>query len=394
MSDDLALDAPVLDDDQIQDEPIEGEGAEERPESDATDQQQTDDAEGDGRTVPAYIKALKDVDPERYRKLKADYFTKKSEIDSWESRFKAFGDDGIKEVDAVIGLLAEHGGREGIVSTLGELSSKATELDGINAAIANGDPELVKEIAELHPESFGRLAEATINQWAQTHPEDYSRVMSGIVASTIQGSGIPMFLERMGMYLEMGKTQELAQAIQQLQQWSGSFGQAAAKQPAQTQPRTEQVSQREAAISQREQKIYSDNYLGKLDAQRKPMIEEALKDYIAMRPDAGGTKDRAIKAAIESVEMMLGKDQQFVRAVQAFHAKGDAEGALRLVKSRESRVIAEIAKTVGEDFYGKLAPKPAAKPAVQAKPAIKPQAKPGSAPTKPKDRFAEIFASA
>jgi hypothetical protein len=80
--------------------------------------------------------------------------------------------------------------------------------------------------------------------------------------------------------------------------------------------------------------------------------------------------------------------------VQAFHAKGDAEGALRLVKSREARVVAEIAKTVGEDFYGKLGPKVVAKPAVKAGQQQQRTAPRPQVPGKPKDKFAEIFASA
>jgi hypothetical protein len=382
---DLELDAPVIDDIQvdepIQDDPIEGESAEDRQDAEPN---ATPDAEpaGDGRKLPQWIRDLKEVHPAAYKEAKSVFFGK----DALDAKLKDFDLDGIK------GWLEEKGGRESLESAFSELESKAVELDGINEAIATANPDLIKEIAELHPESFGKLAEATLNQWAQTHPEDYGRVMSGIMASTLQSSGIPMFLERMSLYLEAGKGPEIAQMIQQLQQWSGSFGQAAAKAPTTTQPKSDQVSQREQTVMQRERQIYSENYMGKLEAQRKPMIEEALKDYIAQRPDSHGTKERAIKAAIESIEQTLGKDQAFVRSVQAFHAKGDAEGALRLVKSREGKVVAEIAKAVGEDFYGKLGPKLATKPV--AKPAQQQRSKPQQLPGKPKDKFAEIFASA
>lgn len=356
MADELVLDAPVLDevDDQIQDEPIEGEGAEDRPEGDATETVEQNDVKGDERTLPRWIRDLKATRPEDFRAAK-DHFFKQKEL---EGKLKDFDLDGVKS------WLEEKGGRESLETAFGELEAKAQELAGINEALSAGNPDLIKEIAELHPESFGKLAEATLNQWSQTHPEDYSRVMSGIMSSTLQASGVPMFLEKMAMYLEVGKTDQLPAMIQQLQQWSKSFGEAAAKTP-QAPPKNDQVSQREQSVAQKERQIYNDNYLGKLEAQRKPMIEEALKDYIAQRPDSPGTKDRAIKAAIESIESTLGKDQQFIKAVQAFHAKGDAEGALRLVKSREAKVLESVAKAVGEDFYGKLVPKPTPKPAAQ-----------------------------
>jgi hypothetical protein len=385
MSDELELDAPVLEtevDDQIQDDPAEGEGAEDRTEGEPNELPQTADGDGDGRKLPQWIRELKLTHPEAYKQAKGVFFGK----DALDAKLKDFDLDGIKT------WLEEVGGREALEGSRAELETKASELDGINEAIASGNPELIKEIAEFHPESFGKLAEATLNQWSQSHPEDYSRVMSGIMASTLQSSGIPMFLERMGMYLEMGKGPELAQAIQKLREWTGSFGQAATGRTTQTapQPKNDQAAQQ---IAQERQSMYSEKYLGKLDAQRKPMIEEALKDYIAQRPDSAGTKDRAIKAAIESIEQTLSKDGQFVKSVQAFHAKGDVDGALRLVKSRESKVIEAVAKAVGEDFYGKLGPKPVVKPAVKAAA----QQRPGQnkqVPGKPKDRFAEIFASA
>lgn len=383
MLDDLALDAPVLDDvvdDQILDDAVEGEGAEERPEDETAAALDTKEPEGDERRISQKWRELKATHPELFKEYKGLRFGK----EALESKLKDFDLDGVKS------WLEEKGGRESLETAFAEMETKASELDAIYEAVASGNPDLPKELAELHPEGFGKLAEATLNQWAQTNPEDYGRVMSGIMASTLQSSGVPMFLERMAMYLEVGKTAEVGQAIQQMQQWAGAFGQAAAK-PAQAPPKTDQVAQREQALSQREQKIYSENYLGKLEAQRRPMIEDALKDYKAMRPESAGTHERALRAAIESVEQTLSKDQQFVRAVQAFHAKGDAEGALRLVRSRESRVVAEIAKAVGEDFYGKLGAKTGVR--TTPRPTPVPTARKAQADVKPKDKFAAIFAS-
>lgn len=382
MADDLVLDAPVLEDttEEVQGAPVEVEGAEERTEPEQSETQ-TSEPEGDGRKLPQWIRDLKATSPEAYKQAKSVFFGK----DALDAKLKDFDLDNIKS------WLEEKGGRESLEASFAELETKATELDGINEAIAAGNPDLIKEIAELHPESFGRLAEATLNQWAQTHPQDYSRVMSGIMANTLQSSGVPMFLERMALYLEVGKGAELSQAINQLREWAGSFGQAAAAKPqTQVQPKNDQAAQQ---LQSERQQMYNEKYLGKLEAQRKPMIQDALKDYIAMRPDSAGTKDRAIAAAVAEIEKTLTKDQEFIRAVRAFHAKGDADGALRLVKSREGKVLAEIAKTVGEDFYGKLGPKAVAKPAPTQQRQQSQQRKPAQQPAR-KDKFAEIFASA
>jgi len=389
MADELVLDAPVLDEveDQVQDEPIEGEGAEDRPEGDATEEA-VQETEGDGRKLPQWIRDLKATSPEAYKQAKGVFFGK----DALDAKLKDFDLDGTKS------WLEEKGGRESLETAFTEMEAKAQELDGINEAIAAANPDLIKEIADLHPESFPKLAVTALNEWSSRDPEGYARVISGVFANAFNQGDLenPSFasvMQRMEWNLGAGRMEEAKEDLKQLRNWVSYFGQAA-KTP-QNQPRqNDQVSQREQSVAQKERQIYTDNYLAKLDTQRKPMIEEALKDYIAQRPDSPGTKDRAIKAAIESIESTLGKDQQFIKAVQAFHAKGDAEGALRLVKSREAKVLEPVAKAVGEDFYGKLGPKVTPKSATQQRASQAQQKRPQATPAKPKDKFAEIFASA
>jgi hypothetical protein len=379
MSEELELDAPVLDNEveNTQDEPIEVEGAEDRPEDESTDLSETAEPEGDGRRLPQWIKDLKTGSPEAYKQAKGAFFGKQA-IDD---KLKDFDLDGIK------GWLEEKGGRESLETAFAEMEAKSVELDGINEALATGNTSIITEIADLHPESFGKLAEATLNEWSRRNPDDYARVISGVFASTFRDSNIDSHLQTAALYLEVGRTEQALKILNDVRQWTNSFGQAAQQAPRNVQTQAARNDGASQQIANERQQMYNEKYQGKLSEQRKPMIEDGLKDYFAMRPDSTGTRERALAAAVQEIESTLGKDQQFVRSVSAFHSKGDADGALRLIKSREARVMSDISKKVGEDFYGKLAAK-VVKPAAKSPVSITRKAPPIA---KPLDRFAEIF---
>lgn len=382
MADDLVLDAPVLDnepDEQIQDEPIEVESAEDRPEDETATEPV--EAAGDGRTLPQWIRDLKESHPAAYKEAKGIFFGKKS-IDD---KLKDFDLDGTK------GWLDEVGGKDAIVAKLAEHETKAAELDGINEAIASGNPELIKEIAEAHPEAFAGLAQAALSEWQQRDPESWEHAMSGIMAATISQSGIPMFLERMGLMLEYGKTEEVQAAVKQLKDWAGSFSARAAAAPvAKANPKTTQIDQREQALQQREQQAFRQEWDKKVESVRKPLIEAELKQFVSRRPNDADAKQLAEDRVWSEVDKAVAADEKLQKDVSALLARRDIDGAARIIKSREAKLIQEIAPKVGRTIFGA----PAEKKAAATKPAITTQRKPAPVPGKPKDKFAEIFASA
>lgn len=380
MADDAVLDAPVLDDavqtdvqDSVADDAVQQDDAQTDPAA-VPDAQQ--EAEGDGRTLPQWIRNLKSTDPAAYKEAKGVFFGKKS----LDDELKDFDLKGVK------GWLEEVGGKDAIAQQLTELTGKASELDGINQAIQSGDPELIKEIAEAHPESFSRLAQATFQEWAQRDQEGWQHAMSGVMAQTIAQSGIPMFLERMQMLLEFGKTEEVQKAITDLKTWSGSFAQTAAKPIQQQAPK--QYDQKLQELTQRESQMFQQDFSRRVEEIRTPLIAKELEPFVSRAPNDADKKELAIATIRSRVDKAVEADAKLQGDVRAFLAKRDLDGAARLIKSREAALIATIAPAVGRTIFG--AP-PAPKPV--APPARTPQRTQASTPQR-RDKFAEIFDNA
>lgn len=343
MADEMVLDSPVLDVvDDVQDQQVDDQ---------QDDAQQVDDAkvvdaaaepEGDGRSLPQWIKNLKNVDPAAYKEAKGVFFGKKS----MDEKLKDFDLDGTKA------WLEETGGRDAISQQINDLRTSKEELDGINEALRTGNTELIQEMAEAHPESFPKLAEAAVAQWAKADPEGWERHHAGVIAATIAQSGIPLFLERMQLYLENGKGDQVLQSIQQLQQWTNSFGKTAAQQPQQRQQQQNPFAEREQNIIKQETQMFDRILQGEVNAFRTPLIEGELKDFIARRPGDNDAKELAVSNIRNQVIQRLAADLDFQKKLDGLYRARDKEGAMRLIKSRETQAIKDIAPKVGRTIYG------------------------------------------
>lgn len=335
MADEAAvLDAPVLDvvDDVV--EPVAEETAE------ATEvQEQPAEVEGDARTEPKWLRNMKATDPEGYKDAKAKFHT----LRSLDEKLKDFDLDGTKS------FLEEHGGRESLATALTELQTKANELDAINQAIGEGKTEILDRIPA---DSLAKLAPAVAQKWAEADPEGWGRAMSGIMAATIQSSGVPMFLERIGMFLEFGKTEEAKQAIAQLGEWAGNFQKQAAA------PVTARPSKAPDVTQERQQwehEKFTTQLTEVVESARTQEIEKSLETFISRRPKDVDAKELAIANVRQKVLERLNGDQEFKKSVNALIARRDKDGAARLIKARESKAIEEIAPKVGRTIFGQPA---------------------------------------
>lgn len=278
----------------------------------------------------------------------------KAAKDAWFERnaYKEKFPEGIKQVNELTAFLEEHGGREGLTTTLTEMQGKAAELDDISSKLVNDPAALVADIMAVAPDSLGKLAEAAVGQWAQADPEGWGSAMSGVMAATIQQNGIPMFLERMGLMLEVGKTDQIPAMIKQLQEWAGSF-QAKASAP-RTQPTKgpDKFAEREQSLNDREQKAFNDDMDRQVESFRTPQITKELDSFIKRRPNDADAKDLAINTVRSQVVERLKADQKFQDSLNALWARKDKDGAMRLIKSRETAAITEIAPKVGRTIFG------------------------------------------
>lgn len=295
---------------------------------------------GDERTLPQWVKNLKAQDPAAFREAKDTFFANKA----WNDKTKDFDLDGTK------GWLEEHGGKDAIVATLGELQTKAQQFDGLMTKIEEGNREV---LADIPPEALAKLAPAVAEQWATADPEGWTAAMSAVMANTIAQNGIPLFLDRMELMFEVGKTDQIPAMIKQMKEWAGSFqAKAAAPRatPGTTQPN--KIDAREQALNQREEQAFTNDMKRDVDSFRSPLISKELDSFFKRRPNDTEAKDLAISTVRAQVIERMSNDAAFQKSLNALTARKDREGAMRLIKSRETAAITEIAPKVGRTIFG------------------------------------------
>jgi hypothetical protein len=298
------------------------------------------EVKGDERVLPQWIRNLKATDPAAFKEAKGQFFGKRT----LDEKLKDF------DLDVNRAFLDEHGGKEGLSTVLTELKGKAESYDGLLSKIENADPTLLAEIPE---ESLAKLAPAVAEQWSKVDPEGWGAAMSGVIASTIQANGVPMFLERLGMMLEFGKTEDAAKMVADLKGWAASFAekaQAPRTQPQQKQP--DKLAEREQNVAKMEAKAFTETVQRDVDGFRDPLITKELGDYFKRRPNDADAKDLAISTVRNQVIERLSKDEGFQKSLNALQARKDKDGMLKLIKSRETTAIAEIAPKVGRMIFG------------------------------------------
>lgn len=308
------------------------------------------EVKGDERTMPQWIRNLKATDPIAFKAAKADFFGKRS----LDEKLKDFDLDGTK------GWLEENGGREAIVASLSELQGKAAEFDGIMQKVENG------ELPDLSPEAITKLGPVMAQQWAQHDHEGWSAAMSGVFAQTIADNGVPMFLEKMGMLLEFGKVEDVAKMVQDLKGWANGFAQKAnAPRAPRTQQEPDKFAAREQELNQREQQAFNGEMQRSVESFRAPLISKELESFAKRRPNDTEAKELAVSTVASQVVQRLKADQKYQDSLNALWARKDKAGALKLIQSRETAAITEIAPKVGRMIFGNPGPAAVAKTAAQ-----------------------------
>ena len=365
MADEAVLDAPEL---EIA-EPLE----QVEPQEEKLETEAAPEAEVDWRKVPANLREFFKT-PEG-----------KAAKDAWYERnaFKEKLPGGVKELEGVLGFLNEHGGQESLVAALGELKGQAEELSQLNELAAKGDPRIIDALAGASSESFPQLAAAMNQKWAQADPDGWGNAMSGVMAATIQQAGIPMFLERMGMLLEFGKTDDVRAAIAQLNTWSQSFGQKA-QAPVQRTQQPNKLDAREQELNNREQTAFKSDVEASIDGVRTPAITKELEPFFKRRPGDEESKSEAIALVAGKVKAQLDADKDYVKTRDGFLARKDKAGYMKYVQSRESAVITKIAPNVGRLIFGNPTPPRVEKVIPHTAPVLK-------NPMRSKDRFDAIW---
>jgi hypothetical protein len=308
-----------------------------------------EEVKGDERVMPQWIRNLKATDPAAFKEAKATFFGKRT----LDEKLKDFDLDGTR------GWLTEAGGREAIESQLTELQGKAQELEGIASKMATGDPSLIADFVAASPEGFAKIAPVVVSEWARTDPEGWGHAMTGVLAATLTqenqaGDSVASVIKDIGIALRYADNEGVKAAVEKLQGWANGMI-TAGRSPLQRPSSMNQPAKddgRLKAVEQREQQLFNQEMGTAVDSFRQPLIAKELDSFFKRRPNDTDAKDLAINTVKSQVVERLKGDHKYQDSLNALWARKDRDGALKLIKSRETAAIQEIAPKVGRTIFG------------------------------------------
>lgn len=347
----------------------------ETPEAEAVGEEALPEGQSaqDNRTLSAPVrKALSDLkatNPEGYKQVKAAV---------WSDReFRQLFPEGATQAQQLLNQLDEIGGFDAVE----ELNGEVQDYRQLDTQWINGDPEFINTAVKAFPDGFKKLMPKMLDTYANVDRDGYNREMARVVAATLNAGQIPTTLYLLKRVFNSSQDQNLKteglQLVAGVEQFMKGISDEAAKRPQETvNPKTEELSQREQQIAEREREQLFSNIGSKSMAFQRGEIIRSLKDYAKGQAVTEGVSGAIVNEVIRSVMAQLGADEGFNTKYDRYIDAGDMQGALKLLNTRAKQVIPE--------HFKKIAPKYFRQPKLGGKPnGQKPNADKGKAAAAP-----------
>lgn len=311
----------------------------------------------DGRKMPDGMKkaisSLKATSPEVAKQIKGLYW-------SDQEYRAAFA----KPSDAVSAkqFLEEIGGQEGVQ----EIAAEREEWQQIDRDFADGKPEFAKSIADSNPEAFLKTAPHVINEFAQRAPEQYAYYSNRLTLNRLENAGISLQNLRAAYDARKESDPGAAAVIADFYNTLLDINQSAAQfEQKRTDPREEQLKQRETAFEDKRRADFEIGVATQADKFIAEKMQPEIDKIIAGRkidPDAMKGYQKMVKAEVDRLfEAIPGIEDK----LEAKYRTGNSQESLSYIQNQYTRLLPTAAKII-EPFLRNIAGSAAKSKPVQA----------------------------
>lgn len=295
--------------------------------------------EGDGRSLPKSIRALKETDPAAYKAEKTRFF-----------RGQAFDKEfpgGVTEARQLKQSLDLVGGREGLV----KLQTDMADFKNVAKQYFDGSPEFVDGLAKEDPIAFGTHVPLFLNRLKDVDPEGFNRLVAQQIHTEHQAIGLRSDLERVYAAIKGGQTNDALQILNDIAVWHDKITNLAKQEEdpkykrLQEQIRTERESQRQQTLQNLDQQ-YKTEAKKHLDSFTNSLIDSYTKGRKLEEAD----RKRLFNAILREADDEVNGDEAFKRQRNLLFKEaadsGDVSASIRLANSRYEQAIREAARGV------------------------------------------------
>lgn len=263
----------------------------------------------------------------------------------------------IDEISGWKSQLESLGGQEGIA----ELQSRAETLSKLDQDFDSGNPAVLDEIA---PEGFKKLVAPAIERLERLDPDAYSNALRPHLMRSIESARLPDVLNFMQYLLARNDVAEARNQVKLVQDWlAGQRDAVAQTRQSANDPKLEQLTQREQAISQREMNSFRAETAGHVNGIINKSIEKQVdslfKDGKGGSLINDGQRKQFARAVIAEATEALKSDKDYMAKLQAAIKSRDGKALVSYANSQLPTLIAKVAQQVRNEMYPTLQAAPA-----------------------------------
>lgn len=302
----------------------------------------------DGRLIPKWMRALKETDPEGYKKAKTDLF----ELQGRRSVHPT-----VQAAREEHDLVQSLGGKDGVA----KLRENDTFYRGAANQFLKGDPAFVKDLWEEDPIAAALHVQPMLDNFREKDFEGFRTTIARMQETELQAVGFGPALRNLIDAVEKGDKETALSILvkgrdaqgnpSNFVSWYNSIGDIAKKAE---DPRVKSLLAERAKARDNEQKTQQETFLkGYRTEAVNTVVDEAAKVFDSFfKGRKLDPEDRTdlLRDAVKVANTKVEADKDFMAQRQQHLDQGDAHSALQLTKARFARELPDAVKRIARRY--------------------------------------------
>jgi hypothetical protein len=325
-------------------EPLQDEAAEPEAGTGEPTETESEEVEGDGRTIPQKFRQLF----KEHKELKNLWFVNQEYREQFASP---------SEAEKAKLTILQLGGDQGIQA----IESDRAALAQIDQRLAQGDPRFVEELAQQNPEGFSKIVPAALQEFARIDPDGYNHEMSKVFSATFQQrGGMADALFTLQNILQSGNTTQAQQIVGNLQEWVESWDKNAQQKPTKrANPEVEKITKEKQQWEQQKLESWKQEVGSEVIKHIDTGTRREFNTYLKGKKLSDQAYGMMLDSVHKELNKLLKEDTNYQKQAAIHAQKMDKDAALKLHRSRMDKYLPIAAKSVYRMFYSNFGAKAA-----------------------------------
>ena len=292
----------------------------------------------DGRKLPAYVRELKETNPEAYKRAKAEFF----DLDARRSVHPT-----VKAAREEHELIVSSGGAQGIA----KLREDGQFFKSAAQQFLKGDPAFVQDLWDEDPIAAALHVPNMLELYKAKDTAGYRTTVAQLWDTEFNAVGFDNGLKQLLAAIDAGDKESARQLAEGFQKWKESISGVARQGPsAREKALLAERASRHEGQAQAEKDEFLKSY--RTDA-TNAVVEEGAKvfdSFFKGRKIDPEDRTDLLREAFRAANAIVLKDEEYIKQREAHLAAGDSAAALRLTKSRFAQELPNAVKRIARRY--------------------------------------------